>query len=282
MQIAIASGKGGTGKTIVSSNLAYYLNKIGKSVALIDCDVEEPNNHIFYEPTWFANENVNRLVPQVDTIRCTGCEKCAEFCQFGAIVCLKGKVLTFPELCHSCAGCINICPTSALEKTSRKIGEVQLGLKDNLLIVQGMLRVGEAMSPPLIKEVKRHGIGKEIVIIDCPPGTSCPMIQAVKGSDFVLLVTEPTPFGLNDLKLAVETIRELGIPFALCLNRSTIGDEKVWDYCKIKNIPIILEIPDDRQITEAYSQGKLFLEVLPHYEKVFVELLTSLEEIKSC
>jgi len=171
-----------------------------------------------------------------------------------------------------------VCPQNALQKTTREIGEIQLGMKDNLHLVQGLMRVGEAMSPPLIKAVKNQ-VTEGDVIIDCPPGTSCPMIQAVKDSDFVLLVTEPTPFGLNDLRLAVETVRKLNIPFAVGVNRSTIGDNKVKEYCRQENIAIILEIPEDREIAQAYSQGKIFLESLPHYQKNFAELLKRMEEM---
>lgn len=282
MQIAIASGKGGTGKTTVASNLAYYLNRKGREVTLVDCDVEEPNDHLFFQATWYAEETFRLPVPKADVLRCAGCGKCAEICQFGAIVCVKGKVLTFPELCHSCGGCLLACPNAALSETARNIGHVKIGTQNGLRLIQGRLQVGEAMSPPLIREVKRHGTNRGTVIIDCPPGTSCPVIQAIKGSDFVLLVTEPTPFGLNDLKLAVETVKELGLPFAVGINRSTIGDRKVWQYCAHENIPVILEIPDDRQIAQAYSRGQLLLKALPQYEKVFADLARRLEEFVPC
>ena len=282
MQIAIASGKGGTGKTTVASNLAYYLNRQGREVTLVDCDVEEPNDHLFFQAAWYAEETFRLPVPKADIFRCLSCGKCAVVCQFGAIVCVKGKVLTFPELCHSCGGCILVCPTAALSETARSIGHVKIGTQNGLRLIQGRLQVGEAMSPPLIREVKRHETNRVTVIIDCPPGTSCPVIESIKDSDFVLLVTEPTPFGLNDLKLAVETVKELGLPFAVGINRSTTGDRKVWQYCAQENIPIILEIPDDRQIAQAYSRGQLLLKALPQYEKVFADLVRRLEEIVPC
>jgi len=283
MRIAIASGKGGTGKTTIASNLAYYLSIREQDTTLIDCDVEEPNSHIFFNPTWHGSLLVQMPVPEAESEKCTGCGMCGDICEFNAIVSLKGNVLIFPELCHGCKGCIMVCPTFALKETTREIGEVQLGIKDDLNIVHGVLRIGEAMSPPLIRKVKEQG-DKNIgtVIIDCPPGTSCPMIQAVRGNDFVLLVTEPTPFGLNDLKLAVETIRELHLPFAVCINRSTIGDKKVQNYCRNEKIPIIMEIPEDREIAQAYSQGKIFLKTLPHYNKKFDSLLKSIKELVVC
>ncbi|MFZ7104461.1 MAG: ATP-binding protein [Peptococcaceae bacterium] len=281
MRIAVASGKGGTGKTTVSSNLAYYLSKKGRDISLIDCDVEEPNNHIFFQPDWYASLKVTLPVPEVDIKSCSSCGKCSDFCQFGAIICIRGKVLVFPELCHGCGGCAKICPQTAIKETTREIGEIQLGMKDSLHFIQGVMRIGEAMSPPLINEVKAC-VKQGDIIIDCPPGTSCPMIQAVKDSDFVLLVTEPTPFGLHDLKLAVATVRQLNLPFAVGLNRSTIGDERVKEYCKDENIEIILEIPEDREIAQAYSQGKIFLESSPHYEEHFAALFKKMEEIALC
>lgn len=277
MRIAIASGKGGTGKTTISSNLAYYLANHGQDTTLVDCDVEEPNNHIFFQPKWHKSIKVEMPVPEILSDKCTGCGLCGEFCEFNAIVNVKDKVLIFPELCHGCGGCIMICPEEALREGTREVGIAQLGIKNNLNIAQGLMRIGEAMSPPLIKKVKELGLNSQFTIIDCPPGTSCPMIQAVGGADFVLLVTEPTPFGLNDLKLAVETIRELNLPFAVAINRSTIGNNKVQDYCNEEKIPIILEIPEDRKIAQAYSQGNIFLDHLPHYEELFAKLIQSME-----
>ena len=283
MQIAIASGKGGTGKTTVATNLAYFLREYEqKNVTLIDCDVEEPNSHLFFNPIWQTSEKITVPVPIVNHDNCTGCGKCADICEFNAIACIKGKVLVFPELCHGCGGCVLVCPEGAITEGEREIGYAEAGESNGLKIKHGRLRVGEAMSPPLIKAVRGSISKDELVLIDCPPGTSCPVIQAIRDCDFVLLITEPTPFGLNDLKLAVEMVRELGLPFAVGINRSTIGDRAVWDYCAEENIPIILEIPNDRQIAEAYSRGKLLLQVLPHYKKNFANLFEYLKGVVAC
>ncbi|MCR4440849.1 MAG: ATP-binding protein [Peptococcaceae bacterium] len=283
MNIAIASGKGGTGKTTVATNLAFYLQHHAKEdVALLDCDVEEPNCHLFLKSVCLETKKVILPVPSLDPDKCTGCGKCSEICQFAAIACIKGKVLTFPELCHGCGGCILACPAGALSEQEREIGTVETGTSGKIKTVYGQLRVGEAMSPPLIRAVKSHAQNGQINIIDSPPGTSCPVIQAVKGCDFVLLVTEPTPFGLNDLSLAVEMVRVLGLPFAVGINRSTIGDEKVREYCRNEKIPIILEIPEDREIASMYSRGRLVLESLPHYMEKFEKLYLQLKEVIPC
>lgn len=283
MKIAIASGKGGTGKTTLATNLAYFLTtRNSGEVALLDCDVEEPNSHLFLKPQWQEDEVIAVSVPRVNPEQCIGCGKCAEICQFGAIACLKGKVLVFPELCHSCGGCLLVCPTGALSESSREIGIVKRGIgKAGIKLVHGRLKVGEAMSPPLIKAVQKWSHTGNYTIIDCPPGTSCPVIQAIKGSDLVLLVTEPTPFGLNDLILAVEMIRELKLPYAVVLNRSTIGNNQVHKYCAAQDIPIIMELPHDRQVAMYCSRGSLFLEHLPQYDKKFSQLLEKLGEVKS-
>ncbi len=251
MIISVASGKGGTGKTTVATNLALSL----ESVQFIDCDVEEPNAHIFLKPKIEERIEVSIPIPKVDESKCNYCGKCAEICAFNAIAVLKEKVLVFPELCHGCGGCSLLCPENAITETGNKIGIVEIGKADGILFADGKLDIGEPMSPPIIREVKKYINTDKTVIIDVPPGTSCPVIEAVKGSDFCILVTEPTPFGLYDLKLAVELIKKLEIPFGVVINQSDIGDDKVEQYCLNLNIPILMKIPFDKDIAFEYSRG---------------------------
>lgn len=271
--IAVASGKGGTGKTTVATNLARVAAIQGLEVSYLDCDVEEPNGHIFLKPEIEKTESVCVPVPVVDEDKCTACGKCREICQYSAIALLGKTVLTFPNLCHGCGGCILVCPTGAITETGREVGVVEEGMADGVRFVHGKLRIGEAMSPPLIRRVKERILDHGMAIIDSPPGTSCPVIQSVKGADYVLLVTEPTPFGLNDLKLAVEMLRVLNLPFGVVVNRADVGDEAVFDYCSSQSIDVLLQIPDDRRIAEAYSRGQLATQALPEYAEVFASLL---------
>ena len=270
MILAVASGKGGTGKTTVAVNLALCSPK---PVRLLDCDVEEPNCHIFLKPSIHAREAVSLPVPFVDEAKCNACGECARFCQYHAIVSLRTGALVFPELCHGCGGCAKVCPTGAIKEVEREIGLVETGARDGVEFVQGRLNVGQALSPPVIRAVKRHASAEGLNIIDCPPGTSCPAIASVRGSDFVLLVTEPTPFGLHDLKLAVETVRQLGIPFGVVINCADAGDDHVAEYCRSEGIPVLLEIPEDRRIAEAYSRGETIAEAIPGMREVFTDLL---------
>jgi len=278
MKIAIASGKGGTGKTTIATNLAYSIARMGKAVQYLDCDVEEPNGYIFLKPDIEKTQKVTIGVPQVDTELCNGCGKCGELCQYSAIICLKGKAITFDQLCHSCGGCMLICPTGAIEEKQKEIGFIDFGLAENIKCAQGRLRIGDIHTSGLIKQVKNNSIDKGTVIIDAPPGTSCPVIEAVKGADFVLLVTEPTPFGLNDLELAVAMVTELKLPFAVVINRSDSGDNRVHQYCLQEDIKIILELPDDRRIAQAYSVGRMIVDVMPEYENEFAGLYESVLE----
>ena len=272
MQIAIASGKGGTGKTTIATNLACSIARMGQTVQYLDCDVEEPNGHIFLKPEIEETQNVTMGVPDVDTELCNGCGKCGQLCQYSAIICLKDTVMTFKQLCHSCGGCMAVCPQAAIKEKQRKIGIAEFGRANGVLYGAGKLDIGAIQSPALIKHVKQRRTNSDTVVIDVPPGTSCPVIEAVKGADFVLLVTEPTPFGLNDLELAVEMVRELKLPFAVAINRCDIGDDRVVRYCQQQEIEIPLEIPNDRLIAEAYSRGIKIIDVLPGYEEIFAQL----------
>ena len=276
MIISIASGKGGTGKTTVATNLAVSL---GSNVQILDCDVEEPNAHLFIRPTFEESKTITTPVPEVDMDKCTLCGKCGEICQFKAIVVIAETVLPFPELCHSCGGCMEVCPEKAIRETGRELGLIERGNKNGLEFVHGKLRIGEAMSPPLIRKVREYTRPDMLTIIDAPPGTSCPVIASMKDADFILLVTEPTPFGLHDLELAVEAVKILGIPHGLVINRSDMGDDKVMAYAEQENLPILMEIPFDRRIAEAYSRGEMIVEVIPEWKDRFSELYLRIEKI---
>ncbi|MBW2631730.1 MAG: ATP-binding protein [Deltaproteobacteria bacterium] len=269
MKIAIASGKGGTGKTTIATNLALALANTGRTIQILDCDVEEPNCHIFLKPEIESSSPVTVPIPKVIEEKCTGCGICAEVCEYSAIAVIKGKVLIFPELCHSCGACKLFCPEDAFIEVPRELGTVEEGKTNGISFVHGLLNIGELMSPAVIRGVKEAAGEPEILILDSPPGTSCPVIEAVKDAEFVLLVTEPTPFGLNDLELAVGMVRELSIPFAVAINRSDVGNEDVKEYCNKEKIKIILEIPNDRRIAEAYSRGEMVIHALPEYQKAF-------------
>ncbi len=274
VRIAVASGKGGTGKTTVATNLVVQAQGSMERVVYGDCDVEEPNGHLFLRPKIETRDPCSLAVPTVNEEQCTGCGRCGEVCVYSAIVVINKKVLTFPELCHSCGGCWLACPEDAIEQGTREIGVVETGQAlDAFGFVQGRLRIGEAMAPPLIKAVKQGAPDADLQVFDAPPGTSCPVIQSVRDVHYVVLVTEPTPFGLNDLRLAVEMLRELGKPFGVVINRADLGDDGVRRYCAEEQIEVLTEIPDDRKVAEAYARGEIAVRVLPEYRKRFQDLL---------
>jgi MinD superfamily P-loop ATPase len=277
MIISMASGKGGTGKTTLAVNLALSLSK--GTVQLIDCDVEEPNSHIFLSPSIHQVTSVGISVPRIDESKCTYCGKCAQVCEYHAIAVILKNVLVFDELCHGCGACSYLCPEKAIFEVEREIGIVQEGSSNGIPFVNGVLNVGEPMASPLIRKVKEKIQKDKIVILDAPPGTACPVIETVKGSDFCVLVTEPTPFGLNDLELAVGMLEKLGIPKGVVINKADIGDRGIWDYCKSKNIPILMEIPLDRKIAESYSKGIPFVRENSSYVSQFQKLFEKVENL---
>ena len=274
IKIAVASGKGGTGKSTLSTNLAYILAEIYQDVALIDCDVEEPNCHIFLNPKIETSEKSYLSVPKINKEICISCGKCTAICQFNTLALVKGKVIVFPELCHSCGGCWLACPVKAISQSQREVGIVEKGKSGKISFIQGKSRIGEAMSPPLIKSTKKAGDSHSLQILDCPPGTSCPVIATVYDANFVIMVTEPTPFGLYDLRLAVDVMKKLDKKIGIVINRSSENDYLIEDYAKQNNIEVLTTIKDDRKIAECYSRGERIVNTLPEHRKAFNPLLT--------
>ncbi|MBD3402699.1 P-loop NTPase [candidate division GN15 bacterium] len=278
MRIAVASGKGGTGKTTVATNLAAALGHVGRPVVYADCDVEEPNGHLFLNVRPEERREVSVSVPEVLTERCTGCGECADVCEFNAIAMLGPQPTVFPSLCHSCGACIELCPESALVDKPRPVGYIRSGDAAPVDFVGGCLNVGEHQAPPVTKAVLQSLPGDRIMIVDAPPGTSCPVIESVREADYVVLVTEPTPFGLNDLSLACDMLLMLGRPFGVVINRAEPGENPVRTYCEQHRIPILLEIPFDRSIAETYAVGQLRVDVDPAFEQRMLDLYRSIEE----
>jgi len=279
MVIAVASGKGGTGKTTIATNLAFVAAAGSQPVQLVDCDVDEPNCHIFLDPTITETHTEELLRPQVDQAACTLCGACERTCRFHAIVCMKQQVLLFEHLCHGCGACAMVCPQNAINEVPQPLGVVEIGRAGAIHFVQGRLEVREARSAMLVRAVRRHQMVDGLVILDAPPGTACPVVAAMHGVDRALLVTEPTPFGLNDLKMAVAMLRQMSVPFAVVINQCDVGDARTIDYCRSEGIEILAQIPSRRDIAEAYAEGRLIVECVPQMRQVFEDLLAALQGV---
>ncbi len=278
MTISVASGKGGTGKTTVAVGLARALEQ---QVQLLDCDVEEPNSHLFLQVESRESEDFSIPVPRIDNDKCTACGLCSSFCEYNALARLKDRVLVFDNLCHGCGGCKIVCPEDAITEEPRPIGKLVSAKVPGVDLLYGDLNSGEVLAPPLIRAVKRVvGAGDDAtVIIDSPPGTTCPMVTAVKDSDFSLLVTENTPFGLHDLELAVQVLNDLDMPMGVVINRSDIGHSDVEEFCREKQIPVLLRIPYSRTIAEYYARGESIVQADSEYLRQFQEMYRSIEKI---
>jgi MinD superfamily P-loop ATPase len=283
MRIAVASGKGGTGKTTVATSLALSLST-RQPVLFLDCDVEAPNSHLYLQPSFLAQKEAVILLPQIDATKCSACGKCVEVCQFHALALIGKKVLVFPQLCHGCGTCTLNCPENAISEKPNPIGALETGQTDTGIdFARGVLSISEPMSTPIIRQLKRwkQGVPDQITILDAPPGASCSVVETVRGSDFVLLVTEPTPFGLHDLKQMTGILREMNIPAGVVINRDGIGDSSVEAFCKTENIPVLLRIPFDRQIAEGTAQGKPLVEISPAYAVAFEQAYQQMVAVRA-
>ncbi len=280
MIVSVASGKGGTGKTTVAVNLAVMAHDSGVRVCLADCDVEEPNCHLFFKEMKECPSDsrlaVSIAVPKIDSSLCTGCALCSDFCEFNALATMKQDVLVFPELCHGCGGCWLICPQEAISEVPRNIGFVRWHSVEGFPFIEGRLNIGEPMAPPVIKSTFQAIPDVQLAIVDGPPGTSCPMVETVKESDLVLLVAEPTPFGLNDLRLAASVIKELSIPAVAVINKSGSRDCDIEAFCAARSIPIIGKIPDSREMAQNYARGDLLCRSIPETKEIFASILNGI------
>ena len=276
--MAIASGKGGTGKTTLATGIALAVSRAGRRVQLIDCDVEEPNAAILVSPSITDTRNVSVMVPKIDQSLCTHCGKCSDFCRFNSLVVFPDKVLTFPEMCHSCGGCVRVCEEGAIEAGRREIGVIEEGTTAGIHFLQGRLNIGEARATPLISTLHSMMDPARAVILDAPPGTSCPYCETIRRADVCALVAEPTPFGLYDLEIAVSAARILSVPVGVIINRCDLGDDRVERYCEREGIPIWLRIPHERSIAEAYSRGVPLVDAKPEYGEKLLKLYETIED----
>lgn len=291
MKIAVASGKGGTGKTTVATSLALSLAAESERAnqetvpilpLFLDCDVEAPNAHLFLQPVFETREEIGILIPQVDETKCTSCGRCAEVCQYHAIAVLGKKVLVFPQLCHGCGSCTWNCPEGAISEVLNEMGVLENGRTSTSIdFAHGILNIGEPMAVPIIRQLKKwkKASPEQIVILDAPPGSSCPVVETVRGADFLLLVTEPTPFGLHDLRLMAEVGRALGISSGVIINRDGLGDQSVEQYCEQAGLPILMRIPQDRRIAEGLARGIPLVRILPDYLNLFNQLYQQIQKL---
>ena len=286
-RIAVASGKGGTGKTTVAVALAESLSAKNDQVILVsDCDVEAPNVHLYLDPDFEQQKDVHILIPQVDEGSCTGCGLCAEVCQYNAIIFLKDHPLVFPSLCHGCGSCTLICPEGAIREIPNQIGTLEGGFDNKEIYLRhGLLNPGEPLTVPVIAELRKwnDGLSSRLEIIDSPPGASCPVVEAIRGVDFLILVTEPTPFGLHDLKQAYQVADELGIQAGVIINRDGMGETDIQGYCRENDIPLLMTIPLDKEIGAGLARGDTLLEIYPEYgdkfRALYEEVRQMLEEV---
>ena len=283
MKITIASGKGGTGKTTISTNLSSYLSSLGKKVVLADLDVEEPNSALFLNSTLEDTQVSNKMIPSWNSEDCTLCGKCAEVCNFNAILHLPKEIRVYPALCHSCYACSELCPTNSLPMVESRIGQISKFSCDGFDLIEGRLDLGQEMAVPLIAQTIDYvdkNYENYIKLLDAPPGTSCPVIEASRYSDFVILITESTPFGLNDLILAVETMKVLDQKYGVIINRYGIGDNGVEEYCKKENIPLVAKVQNDKEVAKLYSQGKLIYNEIEHFKDSLDEIIAFIGDLK--
>jgi len=274
MIISVASGKGGTGKTTVATNLALSLGKL----QFIDCDVEEPNANIFFKAEIKEREDVKVEIPEIDKEKCNYCGKCSEFCAYNALAVVPSDVLVFTELCHSCGGCSLVCPQNAVNWMEKTVGKIEHGFTNGIDFYHGLLNVGEIQAIPVIKALKKKIDREKTVILDAPPGTSCPVVETVGRSDYCILVTEPTPFGFHDLKLAIDVVKHIGIPFGVIINRDGVGNKKVELFCQHEKIPLIMKIPQSEKIAQLYSNGVAFVNEMDNWCDKFKKLFKNITE----
>ncbi len=282
IKIAVASGKGGTGKTTVSVNLAVSLRDLlKKEIQLVDCDIEEPNDILFFKLDSEFNRKVGIKVPVIAPEKCTYCGICSEVCEYNAIAIIKSakKFFISEDLCHGCGACFHFCPENAMYEKENLIGEINIYRDMNLKIIEGKLNISESMPTPVLRETLKEVDNKLLTIYDAPPGTSCSMVTTVTEADYVILVTEPTPFGFNDVKLAIDVVKDLGKPFGVIVNKSNLGDREIYNFCEENNIPILLEIPFDKKIAEVYSEGRIIVENISAYKEKFYNVYEKIKNI---